>query len=158
MATKPSNPFGPSMASAAAAQPRPCADPIPLRSFAPATRRRVISDTTGPSLTRQEFKAECDINNILASFQRTGAMHHFAKYAPEYGEFNACDLQQAQNLLIRARQMFDDLPSSVKREVSTPEGFLSFVQDPANAEKMAALGLTNPRATPVPPASPSEGA
>lgn len=141
------------------------AAPAPSRSFAPATRRRVITDTGTESRTRQEFKDECDINRILASYQRTGALNHFAKYSGSYGDFSACDLQTAQNLLIRARQMFDELPSAIRREVSTPEGFLDFVQNPANAEKMAALGLTKPVPGAQPPApapkpapAPSEGA
>lgn len=146
------------------AQTLPSVDPTPSRSFAPLHRRRVIQDTGETSATRQEFKDECDINRILAGFQRTGALNHFAKYSGSYGDFSACDLQTAQNLLIRARQMFDELPSAIRREVSTPEGFLDFVQDPANAERMAALGLTKPvpglDPAPKPPAAPapSEGA
>lgn len=139
----------------------PVANP-PLHNHYYPNRRRVLSDTTGPSLTRQEFKNDCDINRILASYQRTGALTHFAKYAPEYGDFNACDLQTAQNLIIRARNMFDALPSAVKREVSTPEGFLSFVQNPANAARMAELGLTVPgpgdKPVSVPPAEPESKA
>lgn len=114
----------------------------PLYNFFNPRRRRVISDTTGPSLTRQEFKDDCDINRIMAQFQRTGALAHFSKYAPMYGEFTACDYQEAQNLLKRARDMFDALPSTIRKEVATPEGFLDFVQNPANADKMAELGLT----------------
>lgn len=121
-------------------------------------RTRVYSDTTGSSLTRQEFKDECDINRILASYQRTGALQHFAKYAPQYGDFNACDLQEAMTLINRARKMFDELPSAVKREVSTPEGFLAFVQNPANAERMAELGLTNTGTVSQAPAAPQAAA
>lgn len=135
--------------------PLPAAQAQPSRSFAPAVRRRVISETPGLSRTRQEFRDECDINRILASYQRTGALQHFAKYSGSYGDFTACDYQTAQNLILRARQLFDELPSSVKREVSTPEGFLAFVQNPANADKMAALGLTNAPATPVAPPPPN---
>lgn len=97
--------------------------------------------STQPSRTRQEFKDECDINRIMANYQITGAINHFSKYSSSYGDFSACDFQEAQNLVIRARKMFDELPNNVKAHVSTPEGFLAFVQNPANAEKMAELGL-----------------
>lgn len=110
-------------------------------------------DPEETSKTKQEFKDDCDINRILAKYQRTGALSHFAKYAPQYGEFNALDLQSAQNLLINARKMFDELPSNVRAIVSTPAGFLDFVQDPKNAEKMAELGL---KASPPPIAKPPE--
>lgn len=134
--------------------------PQPLRYFAPAVRRRVISDTTGPSRTRQEFRDECDINRILSSYQRTGALQHFAKYSGSYGDFTACDFQTAQNLIIRARELFDALPSNIRREVSTPEGFLSFVQDPKNADKMREYGLISEPSAPAPtppPATPPVG-
>lgn len=98
------------------------------------------------SMTKQEFKDECDINGIMARYQRTGAISHFAKWAPTYGEFSPCDLQSAQNTVIRANQMFAELPSSIRDLTHTPEGFLAFVQDPANAAKLVELGLV-----PAPP-------
>lgn len=113
----------------------------PVRSFRPRSRGRFFTANNEPSITRQEFADECDINSILRKFQITGAINHFAKYAPEYGDFTACDYQEAQNLIIRARQMFDALPSSIRALCSTPAGFLDFVNDPANSEKMAELGL-----------------
>lgn len=119
----------------------------------PSLRRRVYAPLGDqPSRTKQEFKDDCDINRILARFQRTGALAHLAKYGPQYGDFSACDYQEAQNLILRARQMFDDLPSSLRREVATPEGFLTWIQDPANREKMATYGLLR-----TPAASPGGG-
>lgn len=134
--------------------------PTPTHSFTPYLRRSVLHPIGDePSMTKQEFKDDSDINSILAKFQRTGAMSHFAKYAPNYGDFSACDYQTAQNLLIRAQKMFDDLPSSVRSLVSTPAGFLDFVQDPANASKMQELGLlpSAPPITPAPPSRPPSG-
>lgn len=143
----------PAPATPAPGHTLPSVDPIPMRNFAPPYRRRITQPIgLEPSATRQEFKDECDINRILASYQITGAMNHFAKYSPQYGDFSACDYQEAQNLLNRARQMFDALPSQLRKEVSTPEGFLEFVQDPKNAERMAELGLSNKRPPPAAPA------
>lgn len=122
-----------------------------LRSFSPPDRRRVQHTIEGPSATKQEFTAECDINQILAKYQRTGALSHFARYAPQYGDFTAIDLQEAYALAERAAQMFDDLPSSVRNEVKTPEGFLNFVQDPSNRTRMQELGLTATPIAPIPP-------
>ena len=39
-----------------------------------------------PSMTKQSFKDECDINKIMAKFQKTGAIEHYAKHAPSYGD------------------------------------------------------------------------
>lgn len=114
----------------------------------PSLRRRVQSlAVPGESLTRQEFKDDCDVNRILQRFQLTGALSHFARFAPEYMDVTPTDFQEAQNLMIRARQMFDALPSAVRKECATPEGFLAFVSDPANNERMAELGLRERRAT-----------
>lgn len=133
----------------------------PLHNFSTPARRRVYQPHgSEPSMTKQEFKNECDINQILARYQKTGAINHFAKYAGSYGDFSACDLQEAHDLLTRARKMFDDLPSAVRREVATPEGFLDFVQNPANKARMAELGLTKaplPPPVPVPPAASTGG-
>lgn len=104
-----------------------------------------------PSRTAQEFKEECDINRIMRRYQHTGALTHFAKYAPIYGEISSCDLQEAENLLIRARQLFADLPSSLRDRFHTPEAFLDFVQDANNRDEMIALGLTESPEPVVPP-------
>lgn len=132
--------------------------PPELRKSYGLTWQRVITPVgTEPSLTKQEFKNETDINQILKRYQRTGALTHFAKYAPQYGDFTSTDLQQAQNLLISARNMFAELPSSIRSLTQTPEGFLDFVQNPANADKLAELGLvaSPDPVVPPPPSTPA---
>ena len=95
-----------------------------------------------PTRTKQEFAAECDVNNIVAKYQRTGSLDHFARYAPQYGEVPAVDLAEAFELVKNAKQMFDDLPSSVRDYVDQdPVRFLEFVQDENNVDKMAEFGL-----------------
>ncbi|AXH75173.1 MAG: internal scaffolding protein [Microviridae sp.] len=121
----------------------------PLHNHCPPVRRRVYQPHgSEPSATKQEFKDDCDINNILRKYQRTGALNHFAKYAGTYGDFSPRDLQESYDLLKRAQAMFDELPSSIRKEVATPEGFLSFVQNPDNKKRMAELGLVK---APTPP-------
>lgn len=133
--------FGPS--------PTPCTPNQTVRAHYNVTWKRTYQPLgSEPSMTKQEFKDETDINKIMARYQRTGAIDHFAKWSPSYGEFSACDLQTAQNIVIRARQMFADLPSSIRNLTESPEGFLKFVQDPQNAPKLVELGLV-----PAPPAA-----
>lgn len=123
-----------------------------LRSFRPPPHldRRVKTVIGGESMTRQEFAEDCDINRILKRFQLTGALSHFARFSPQYMDVTPCDYQEAQNLMLRARAMFDALPSEVRKEVATPEGFLAFVSNPANAERMAELGLRDRKKTDPP--------
>lgn len=107
----------------------------------------------GHSATKQEFRDDADINRIMAKFQRTGAISHFAKYGATYGDFPACDFQHAQNTLLRARQMYAELPSNIRALYNSPETFLAFVQDPKNLPKMRELGLAKPAAEPAAPAA-----
>lgn len=131
--------------------------PAPLRCFSPSRRRRVRTPVGGPSLTRQEFTEECDINKIVRRYQLTGAITHFARYSPQYGDFSPCDLQTARNLLKRAEELFAELPANIRAEFPTPEAFLTFVQNPQNAERMRALGLTTSEEAPTTLPSPSSG-
>lgn len=104
--------------------------------------RRVFSIDESPSRTRQEFKDECDINFILRNYQRTGALNHFAKFGPQYGDFSSIDFHESMNVVASANTMFAELPSKVRRRFGNdPGAFLEFVQDPGNSEEMRKLGL-----------------
>lgn len=49
-------------------------------------RRRVQTIVQGDPLTRQSFKEECDINNIVETYRRTGVVPSSAGAAPQYGD------------------------------------------------------------------------
>jgi len=96
--------------------------------------------------TEQHFREECNINTILAKYQKTGAITHFAKHSPNYGDFPAIDYREAIELVREAQSSFNELPSHVRREFDNdPASFLNFVQNPANRSRMDELGLTNSR-------------
>lgn len=68
--------------------------------------------------TKQSFKDECDINKILKKAQVKGGLSHVQKY-PEavYGEFDpGLDLFVARERIAVATQIFEELPSEVRRE------------------------------------------
>jgi len=44
---------------------------MPKFASAYSKHSRVLFETTGESRTRQEFKEECDVNNIMRKFERT---------------------------------------------------------------------------------------
>lgn len=50
---------------------------------------------TEPSLTRGSFKAECDVNNIVQQYARTGLVNHVAKATPHYGDAPDIDFTTA---------------------------------------------------------------
>jgi len=108
----------------------------------PYTREAVQIDAGGESRTKQSFKKECDINAIMAKYQKTGAITHFAKHSPQYGIADGQTFQDAMNLVCEAQEMFNELPSSIRsRFGNDPAAFLDFVNDEGNADEMEKLGL-----------------
>ena len=92
--------------------------------------------------TKQAFKDQCDINKMLAKAQQNGSVSHLLKY-PEavYGEFDGeFDLLTAQSKIMRANQIFDDLPSEVRNEFGNdPLKFVAFAGNPENTGKLKDL-------------------
>lgn len=58
-------------------------------------RRHAISFKDATDLTRQSFKEQCDVNNIVRTFATTGVITHLARIAPEFGDAPTMDLHQA---------------------------------------------------------------
>lgn len=97
-------------------------------------------------MTKQSFKDECNINKIMDKFQKTGAINHYTTHAPQYGDCTAVELADALNIVAQAEEMFDELPSELRKKFGNdPEQFLEFVQDPKNLEEMRELGLAEPQ-------------
>ena len=106
------------------------------------TRHKKVLSPKGVEPAQQQFKDDCDINTIMARFQKTGAIDHVSKHQPEYGFASPTQFHEAMNIVSFVQSMFNDLPSSVRNEFSNnPEAFLEFVQDPANADRARELGI-----------------
>ncbi len=104
--------------------------------------RQSISFKNVKSLTKQSFKDECDINKILEKFEKTGAITHYSKHAPQYGDTSKPQLHEAMTIVADAESMFEELPSAVRKKFKNDPGqFLEFVQNPKNLEEMRELGL-----------------
>lgn len=126
---------------------------------------RVVNPVTGeitypPSMTKQEFKAECDINNIIKQFSATGMLRHISSKAStgSYQDLpESVDFQDALNTVHAGQAAFATLPSKVRsRFGNDPAEFLIFLNDPANEPEARALGLLNPAvAAVVPPPMPT---
>lgn len=117
------------------------------KAYDPPSRVRL--DNNSPTMTHQSFQDECDINNIMRKYQKTGLLTHVQEYGGRYDELPSdLDYQAACNQVINARSAFDSLPSGLRTRFNNdPAAFLRFVQDPANEEEMQRLGLTpNPLA------------
>lgn len=136
-------------------------------SKAPSVKRgvyrpheRVVFDVGGPSLTRQEFADECEINSIMARYQKTGVIPQADTRRAEYIDFGEFpDFHEAMNMMVAAEEAFMTLPSGVRlRFENDPAEFVRFAQDPENLEDLRKWGLAKPAPAPAPQAAaaPSE--
>ena len=107
-------------------------------------RRRMRVDCSSDEvMTKQAFKAECDINTIMDRYARDGLLDHVSKYQGQYADVSAeVDYQMALETIFRAEEAFMSLPASIRSKFDNdPQRFLEFVEDPSNRDEMVELGL-----------------
>lgn len=106
-----------------------------------------------PSLTRQEFADECDINVLMLRYEATGVISHVNRAQPVYMDLTQVpDLRGALDVMREATLAFNSLPAKVRREFDyDPQKFVDYAQDPANLGKMREWGLAPPPAELPPP-------
>jgi len=109
--------------------------------------KRVVKEFFKPSLTKQSFKDECDINKIMQRFKKTmnaDFLTRFAGYTSgEFGDFsNVADYRSAIDQVNRANEVFMNLPAKVRSRFRNDAAlFLDFCHDPRNVNEMVELGL-----------------
>lgn len=123
--------------------------------------------STPPSMTKQSFARECDINNIIKDFKVTGQIAHINEQARQGAYIDlpdALDYQQSLEAVRHAQVAFATLPAKVRDELGNdPERFLAFISNPANQDRLIEWGLATdtrppppaPPATPAPTPAPS---
>lgn len=115
-----------------------------------------VTIETGTVGAKQSFKDECDINRIMAKYQKTGALSWLSRNEGRYEDVSGFEFQSAMNVVASANEMFADLPSSIrKRFGNDPAEFLAFMGDPENAPEMIRLGLATAHAPEVVAADPA---
>ena len=98
---------------------------------------------TEPSMTEQHFKDECDINNIVSTYQATGVLPQ-GNREPLFGDFAdfPSDLMSAQHYFDEAQARFMQLDAQLRKEFdNNPAKLLAFLQDEKNRDKAVELGL-----------------
>jgi len=101
-------------------------------------RTRHTTKVGTESRTKQSFKKDCDINEIMKRHSKTGLWDHLAKREPTYGDFShAQDLKSAMDQVMAAQSDFDALPAEVRNLCDNdPERLLRAL---ASREETAAL-------------------
>lgn len=111
-------------------------------------------------MTRQEFRDECDINVLMASYERGGVISHINRAAPQYLDVSEVpDLQRSIAVMTAAETAFMTLPAKVRREFDNdPVSFVAFAQNSDNLPRLREWGLAAPAVIPdaeIPVAEPS---
>jgi len=103
---------------------------------------------TKPTRTKQSFKDDCDINVIMSRFEKTGQLPPEHQREANYGFASADTFQDAMFITTTAQQMFDELPSAVRKRFGhDTAAFLEFATDDKNKDDLADMGLLSPEAT-----------
>lgn len=97
---------------------------------------------TGPGLTEQAHKKECDMNYILKDYRKTGLIRHAKEYQGKYDDVSVQDFQEAMFTVKNAQNMFNELPADIRQRFGNdPGAFLGFVQNPDNKTEMEKMGI-----------------
>lgn len=77
---------------------------------------RVPKTFENPSRTKQEFKDQCDVNNIVANFTKTGRLDGYDAAQAKFLDLAALPVSyhDALNLVISAREAFAELPAEAR--------------------------------------------
>lgn len=116
-----------------------------------------VHPTTGeeiPSMTRQEFQEECDVNAIMARYENTPGGWPFAPPVENYVDFTAVpqNLQEAMSMMMEADAAFMRLPAKVRSEFDNdPLRFAEYAADAKNLPRLREYGLAEPEKVPEPP-------
>lgn len=110
----------------------------------------VNSDTVGPSETLQDAADECDINKMIARYQKSGSFHgstNVPSQRPQFGDFtDVGSYQAALNTVLEAQEQFAGLPASIRSYFGNDAAaMLAFLENTGNYEEAVKLGLVNPK-------------
>jgi len=105
--------------------------------------RRGISFAGTESKTKQSFKKDADINNIISKYVKTGVPPAAGNRQPMYGDFSSeTDYRDVVDRIKAAEMEFSKLNSDVRKQFKNdPGNMIAFMADPNNAEECISLGL-----------------
>jgi len=108
---------------------------------------RVQTINIEPSMTQQQFEKECDINNIIARYQKTGELTHLNQNRGAFADLSEITTYQDMvNQVMKADETFAALPAQIrKRFENNPQKLIDFLNDEKSYDEALALGLVNPR-------------
>jgi len=114
------------------------------------TRVQTINDEK--SMTAQEFAPECEVNNIIKKYMKTGDKTLLQQKIGFYADVSEVpDFLTASVQVTQANETFNLLPSELRQRFNhSPAEMINFVSNPNNQEEAIKLGLMVPRPKPAP--------
>jgi len=114
--------------------------------------RRVQMYCDQPSLTRQEFKDECDLGKIIRRFCKTREGQQALANAQGFIEgtrfedvSSVPDFQTARNIINRGNAIFEALPAALRARFGNDAArFLDFTHDSRNLDELRKMGFAKP--------------
>lgn len=105
------------------------------------SKESAISFEGEESMTEQSHKDACDINVIMARYEKTGVAPG-TFFSPNYGDFTGIDdFHSASNAVIAAQDAFMGLDAHLRKRFNNDPGeFLAFMDDPKNLDEIVSLG------------------
>ena len=119
----------------------------------PNGTKRVVTFYEGKTRTQQQFAEQCDVNNIIAKYRKTGSITHVRNaQAGVYADLTELpSLEEAQKVMIVAREAFEQVPAKIRNRFGhDPQQFIEFLSNPENNEEAIKLGLKIKKAEPKP--------
>jgi phage internal scaffolding protein len=134
-------------------------DPNKMVSVTKNNRVRVQTMNLEDSKTQQQFKEECDINNIMKKYGNDPvAFAALTRPGGQYADFSEIpDYQGMLSQVADAQDAFMALPATLRARFNNDPGHLiNFLKDPNNIQEGISLGILTPKSTYSPSASPND--
>lgn len=104
-------------------------------------RRRFQQDFSKGGRTKQAFRDECNINNVVNRYQQTGVLPVTNSLEPQYGDAPNLDLKESLDLVYAAREEFNNLTNEQKQAFNNDENL--YFEYLANPEKFSSEFVEN---------------
>lgn len=131
-------------------------------------RRRVTIDCGAESRTKQSFRDQVNVNEIVKRALTSGQLDHVNHREPLFGDFSkSTDLKSQIDAVHQAEESFKTLSSGVRKAAQNkPHILLEMLASDTGCQELRDAGLvvnTEPPAPPapapvIPPSKPPEGA
>ena len=109
-----------------------------LNSLSPSMRQ--AHPKCGKTLTEQSHEKACNINSIMAKYQKTGLVTHINARQGQFIDATGPDFERASMLVAEVHSEFNDLPSAVRDALDhDPQRYLELVQTDEGLEQLRAI-------------------